>query len=81
MPTYDPNDHNLKFDFWNEIRISNGHSLLPWVLRGGGDFDVIFSFEDKKKRQPIMDDIRNASLLAQDLHLFEPLLVGRKFTG
>lgn len=42
---------------------------------------MIFSFEDKKKRQPNMDDIRNASLLAQDLHLFEPLLVGRKFTG
>lgn len=44
---YGPNTRSLRFDFWNELHtVRNLHSD-PWVIYG--DFNTIFTLEDKNK--------------------------------
>lgn len=75
---YGPNKRHLKPDSWNEIRISNDARQLPWIICG--DFNVIFSLNDKSLDNPNLEDISNAQKLIRDLNLIEPPLRGRKFT-
>lgn len=53
-------------------------SELPWVICG--DFNAIFSLDDKNGGPPKLLDIRDASSFLHDLSLFEPAAMGRRFT-
>lgn len=53
-------------------------SELPWVICG--DFNAIFSLDDKSGGPLKLLDIRNASSFLHDLSLFEPSAMGRRFT-
>ncbi|KAH7674505.1 RNA-directed DNA polymerase protein [Dioscorea alata] len=75
---YGPIGRNLKSAFWGELRGSGGDLTTPWVLCG--DFNAIFSEEDKASGPRNWDDIRQANVLLQDLGLLEPPSVGRMFT-
>lgn len=75
---YGPNARSLKSDFWEELRGCGVSPTVPWVLCG--DFNAIFSLEDKTKGEPNLADICSANSLLQDLCLFEPPAVGRRFT-
>lgn len=49
---YGPNLRHLNYFFYNEI--SRCHTHLPWVIFG--DFNAIFSLEDKNKCIPNLGD-------------------------
>lgn len=51
---------------------------MPWVICG--DFNAIFSLEDKGGWNPNLADIRDANSLMHDLCLHEPPAFGRRFT-
>ncbi|XP_039118945.1 uncharacterized protein LOC120255125, partial [Dioscorea cayenensis subsp. rotundata] len=75
---YGPNVRQLKAEFWEEIRGCCPAQGVPWVV--GGDFNAIFALEDKSDGPPNLGDIRDASSFLNDLSLFEPPTVGRRFT-
>ncbi|XP_039120313.1 uncharacterized protein LOC120256691 [Dioscorea cayenensis subsp. rotundata] len=75
---YGPNVRQLKAEFWEEIRGRCPAQGVPWVV--GGDFNAIFALEDKSDGPPNLRDIRDASSFLNDLSLFEPPTVGRRFT-
>lgn len=75
---YGPNARHLKPAFWEEIRRSGGGGGLPWVICG--DFNAIFSVNDKNSGIPCLDDIHHACGLLNDLSLYEPPAVGRRFS-
>lgn len=52
---YRPNDQNLKSDFWEELRASGGTINVPWVVCG--DFNAIFTLDDKCSGAPNLEDI------------------------
>ncbi|XP_039129083.1 uncharacterized protein LOC120265272 [Dioscorea cayenensis subsp. rotundata] len=73
-----PNARHLKTVFWEEIRGCCVPPELPWVIYG--DFNAIFLVADKRGGPPNLMDIRDASSFLNDLNLFEPPMVGRRFT-
>lgn len=73
---YGPNLRHLKKLFWDEIRAC--HTDFPWVICG--DFNAIFSIEDKISGVPNLGDVQCAQALLSDLNLLEPPLSSRKFT-
>ncbi|KAH7690552.1 RNA-directed DNA polymerase protein [Dioscorea alata] len=75
---YGPNARSLKRLFWEEIRASKGGTNIQWVICG--DFNAIFSTDDKHSDVHNFEDIRCANDLMQDLCLLEPPAIGRKFT-
>lgn len=48
---YGPNAHFLKLAFWEEIKRSASGVDLPWIICG--DFNVIFSVNDKNLGPPV----------------------------
>ncbi|KAH7677295.1 RNA-directed DNA polymerase protein [Dioscorea alata] len=75
---YEPNARNRKLDFWNELRGCATDSAVPWVLCG--DFNAIFSLEDKHSGTPSLVDINFSSSFLHDFLLREPSTLGRRFT-
>lgn len=64
---YGPNARNLKPSFWEELRNYDNRLDIPWVIYG--DFNAIFSMEDKASSYPNLEDICSANALFQDLGL------------
>ncbi|XP_039113806.1 uncharacterized protein LOC120249381 [Dioscorea cayenensis subsp. rotundata] len=78
ITVYDPNVRALKSAFWEELRSCSGDPRVPWVI--GGNFNAIFSIEDKSSGAPNLRDIRVANKFLLDLHLCEPPAIGRRFS-
>lgn len=57
---YGPNARSLKHAFWEELRACVGPPSIPWIICG--DFNAIFSVDDKNSGLPNLDDIRKANL-------------------
>lgn len=75
---YDPTVRNFKNAFWEELREINLLPHFPWVLCG--DFNAIFSRDDKLSGAPCLSDSRSAQELMHNLGLWEPPSVGKRFT-
>lgn len=52
---YEPNDRQLKQDFWNEVQHINGEKIGPLVIYD--DFNTIFSPKHKNKGILYLEDI------------------------
>ncbi|KAH7692001.1 RNA-directed DNA polymerase protein [Dioscorea alata] len=52
---YGPNGRSLKPAFWEELRDCGGDQAFPWVICG--DFNAIFTLEDKNSSNLNFDDI------------------------
>lgn len=75
---YGPNTRSFKVDFYNELQtIRNSHSL-PWVICG--DFNTIFSLEDKNKGDSNSRDVFSSQGLLGELSLIDPPLHGNSYT-
>ncbi|KAH7677354.1 DNase I-like protein [Dioscorea alata] len=75
---YGPNARSWKPAFWGELRDYATEANVPWVLCG--DFNAIFSLEDKPSGIPSLVDIRMSSSFLHDFLLREPSAMGRRFT-
>lgn len=67
---YGPNARSLKVAFWEELRECASATNVPWIVCG--DFNAIFSLEDKSSGAPNLEDVRQANALMFDLSLLEP---------
>lgn len=74
---YGRNERARKQAFWEKLRSCKSDNPLPWVICG--DFNNIFAVKDKPSGNPNLADIRYANAFMQDLGLFEPPAVGRRF--
>lgn len=52
---YGPNARSHKVAFWEELRECAGATNVPWIVCG--DFNAIFSLEDKPSGVPNLDDV------------------------
>ncbi|XP_039129007.1 uncharacterized protein LOC120265183 [Dioscorea cayenensis subsp. rotundata] len=68
----------LKRSFWEELWSCGGDPLIPWIICG--DFNAIFSVEDKPSGAYNLQEICNANRFKWDLRLCKPPAVGRKFS-
>lgn len=74
---YGPNEHSLKQVFWEELKTCRGPPNLPWVICG--DFNAIFSLEDKSSGPQNLVDIRSANDFLHEMNLIELPTVGKRF--
>ncbi|KAH7690203.1 RNA-directed DNA polymerase protein [Dioscorea alata] len=75
---YDPVTRSLKVDFWNELRNIRSLHALPWIICG--DFNTIFSIDDKNSGDLNSRDISTSQNFLEDLNLIDPPLHGRCYT-
>lgn len=75
---YGPNVRSLKPAFCEELRTCRCSTNIPWVVCG--DFNAIFSIDDKRGGDRNLMDIRAATGFLQDMMLLEPPMIGRRFT-
>lgn len=75
---YEPNARALKSSFWDELRGCGDEQHTSWVICG--DFNAIFSTDDKHTRVHNLQEIRYANQFLLDLNLGEPPAVGRRFS-
>lgn len=75
---YGLNLRALKHDFWDELRCCGEVQHIPWILCG--DFNVIFSTEDKPSGGHNFQEIRMANQFMLDMGLCEPPADGRRFS-
>ncbi|KAH7687154.1 Exodeoxyribonuclease III protein [Dioscorea alata] len=75
---YGPNARSLRSDFWNELRLIRNLRSSPWVICG--DFNVMFSLNDKNTEIHNLGDLVNAQIFLNELNLIDPPLHGRGFT-
>lgn len=75
---YGPTARAHKQIFWEELRSCGGDPMIPWIICG--DFNAIFTMEDKPSGAPNLQEIRIANRFMWDLRLCEPPTVGRRYT-
>lgn len=67
---YIPNSRALKNDFWNELRFVRNLSSSSWIICG--NFNDIFSLNDKNKGIPNLMDLSDAQNLLNNLNIIDP---------
>lgn len=75
---YGQNDRLLTSTFWSEISSARNLHSTPWVICG--DFNNIFSLEDKNKGDVNSRDISTSQNFLDDLNLIDPPIHDRRFT-
>lgn len=75
---YGPNSRTIRSDFWNELRHVHDSCSSTWVLCG--DFNTVFSLNDKNRGFPNASDLASAQNFLNELNLADPPLLGRSFT-
>lgn len=78
MTVYGTNSRSLWTNFLNEIDYVRSLSYTTWVLCG--DFNTVFSLNDKNRCFPNLGDFALAQNLLDDFSLLNPPLHGRGFT-
>ncbi|KAH7677378.1 RNA-directed DNA polymerase protein [Dioscorea alata] len=75
---YGLNSSSIRTDFWNELLLIKNLIFIPWVICG--DFNTVFTQEDKNKGDINLRDISNSQNFLFELNLIDPSFNRRRFT-
>lgn len=75
---YGPTSRTIRCEFWEELCLAHDLCFSTWVLCG--NFNTVFSLNDKNRGFPNSSDLTIAQNFLNELDLVDPPLLGRRFT-